>query len=157
MPILKRLAPVRLSSFGDMECYVQGTSLRKSGQFRFGRSEVVFQVKVALVYRRAWTFQCTLSDVEHLRRQLLANVHDDEFCSQLETLACPKRPMFRRRDTQVIKGMCCELDHYLGNFLRLCQNYNSTASREEAAIVETAIRDFMRPSKSMSKKNIFNN
>ncbi|KAH9105413.1 hypothetical protein LEN26_014781 [Aphanomyces euteiches] len=145
-PTLQRLLTVRQSSFGDMECSIQGTSLRKCQKSRFGLPEVVFQVRVTIVNRRGWTFHCTLRDVARLHSRLLATVQDNEFTDQLGSLVCPTQPWFGRKNAAVIKGMCCDLDHYLSNLLRICQRFILKATRDEAIAVESTIRSFLNPS-----------
>ncbi|KAF0701615.1 Aste57867_7963 [Aphanomyces stellatus] len=151
---LKRLAIVRQSSFPTCRFCIEGTAVRRCRRslLSFASIQVVFQLKIAMGDRKDWEIQCTLRDFTELHRDLQKRVDDPIFQTSLETLVVPKQPLFHRRNTMVIKGMCVDLEYYLCNLLKLCQGYvqSPTSPKEAAAAVEAIMRAFLEAKATMA-------
>ncbi|ETV93493.1 hypothetical protein H310_12537 [Aphanomyces invadans] len=140
---LKRLSmAARQTSFADLDCSVQGTSICKTRpRALFAPTHVVFLVKLTMPTRQSWCIQCTLHDVARLHRRLVDSVDDTDFQAALSTLRCPRQPLFRRTNALVVKGMCCDLEFYLTTLLKVCQAHVVTAT-PSAVDVEATMRTF---------------
>ncbi|ETV71410.1 hypothetical protein H257_13296 [Aphanomyces astaci] len=151
---LKRLAVARQTSFSDLSCTIQGTSIRRSRRsfVPFSSTHVVFLLKVTMPSRRSWQLQCTLRDVVQLHRHLAQSTDDAAFIASLAALQCPKRPLFRQTNALVVKSMCCELDHYLTNLLKVCQTFAVSSTVPSAMAVEATMRTFFDPSAAAKPK-----
>ncbi|KAF0714539.1 Aste57867_3824 [Aphanomyces stellatus] len=150
MASLKRLSVVRQTSFADCHCVIQGTSVHKVRRslLEFAATHVVFQMHVTMSKGREWVVPCTLRDVAHLHHQLMSTVDDAAFQAALAAVPCPKQPLFRRTNAFVIKGMCCNLAHYMHNVLQLCQQLATTSTDTATAVaVEGLMRAFLNPIK----------
>ncbi|CAK4071478.1 unnamed protein product [Aphanomyces euteiches] len=132
-------------SLADVNCCIQGTCLSKASMLGlFSSVEIGFDIRVDEP-TRSWVKRCTLKDVAKLHETLNEKIVDESFREELSLLACPKQPLFKRRDMMVIKGLCVDLDHYIDELLKLCQRFTAAKAKHEneSMIVESSLREFL--------------